>query len=275
MEFFQSLSHFCQSVFSLTVSWPTMLCIPTLTAVVSVIVIAIKVYRSPAYPQTDTHILTQKDNNAPIVLDNILTRRTIFPKDCLENKTITNHELEMILEAANWAPTHNKTEPWRYIIFQGPEAILSYLDFLEDFYLSKEHIISENEMEKFRKKMSGARKDWPEKCACLIVIAMKRQQPDENGSRMPEWEEICAVAMSVQNMHLMATGMNDIAGFWSSHTWCKRARDSEEMRSFLHLSGEEDRVFGAFLLGRYDTKHKRKFRSSRTPIWDKVEIIKS
>ncbi len=64
---------------------------------------------------------------------------------------------------------------------------------------------------------------------------------------MPEWEEIFAVAMSVQNMHLMATAMGDGAGFWSSHTWCKRARDSREMRNFLNLSGE-DRVFGAFLL---------------------------
>ena len=273
MEFFQSLSHLCQWGFGLTISWSKMLCIPTLVAVLSVIVIAIKVCRSPAYPQTETPILTQKDNYAPIVLDNILNRRTIYPKDCLENKTITKQELEMILEAANWAPTHNKTEPWRYIIFHGPEAILSYLDFLEDFYITKEHIISENEMETFRKKMSGARKDWPQKCATLIVIAMKRQQPDENGSRIPEWEEISAVSNSVHNMHLMATGMNDIAGFWSSHTWCKRARDSEEMRVFLHLSGEEDRVFGAFLLGRYDTKQRRKFRSSRTPIWDKVQII--
>ena len=127
------------------------------------------------------------------------------------------------------------------------------------------------EMEKFRKKLLGARKDWPYKCSTLIVIAMKRQHPDENGTRMPEWEEICAVAMSVQNIHLIATAMGDIAGFWSSHTWCKRARDSEEMRTFLSLSGEEDRVFGAFLLGRYDPKEK-KFRSARTSIWDKVEI---
>jgi hypothetical protein len=31
----------------------------------------------------------------------------------------------------------------------------------------------------------------------MLVIGMKR------GQGLPEWEEICAVAMSVQNMHLV------------------------------------------------------------------------
>lgn len=54
---------------------------------------------------------------------------------------------------------------------------------------------------------------------------MKRQALPEK--LMPEWEELCAVAMAVQNMHLMATSMGDVAAFWSSHTWCKDARDSK------------------------------------------------
>ena len=36
--------------------------------------------------------------------------------------------------------------------------------------------------------------------------------------------------MSVQNMHLMTTAMDHVGAFWSSHTWCKAARDSEEIR---------------------------------------------
>ena len=211
------------------------------------------------------------DEKIPIIFDNITNRRTIFPKDCLEDQAIQKTELETILEAGNWAPTHNKTEPWRYIVFNGYSAVTSYLDFLDDFYISMADKITEKEMEKFRKKMSGTRKDWPTRCSTLIVIAMKRQHPDEDGNRMPEWEEICAVAMSVQNMHLMATAIGDIAGFWSSHTWCKRARDSGEMRKFLNLDCDEDRVFGAFLLGRYDS-NKKQFRSTRKPIMEKVHI---
>jgi len=269
MDVQKLISNGSDWLFGFGSSWVTMICFPTIIAIVSGLVIAVRLLSASSYPRTSS-VIVRKEEKVPIVLENILNRRTIFPKDCKENQVIKKTELETILEAANWAPTHNKTEPWRYIIYQGSTAISSYLDFLDDYYQSIEENIAENELEKYRKKMSGARKDWPNKCCALIIIAMRRQQPDEGGSRMPEWEEICAVAMSVQNMHLVATSMEDIAGFWSSHTWCKRARDSKEMRNYLNLESDEDRVFGAFLLGRYD-KSKR-FRSSRNSIWQKVQI---
>ena len=252
-------------------SWITIVSIPTFVAFTSALIITIKILIAPRYLKTKTPSEVPSNNKHSVILDNILNRRTISPKDCLEGKAIKKTELESILEAANWAPTHSKTEPWRYIVFNGSSSVTTYLDFLDDFYLSMAHKMTEKETEKFRKKMSGARKDWPNKCSTLIVIAMKRQQPNEDGNRLPEWEEICSVAMSVQNMHLTATSMGDIAGFWSSHTWCKRARDSEEMRKFLNLDCDEDRVFGAFLLGRYDA-NKKQFRSTRKPIMEKVDI---
>ena len=43
--------------------------------------------------------------------DVIKTRRTITPKD-FNGEKLNQKELEVILEAANWAPTHKKTEPW-------------------------------------------------------------------------------------------------------------------------------------------------------------------
>ena len=270
MDMHQLLANTTEWFYGLGSSWVTIICFPTMVAILSALIITVRMLSASSYPSTRTSVMATKEEKVPIVLENILNRRTIFPKDCIENQVIKRTELETILEAANWAPTHNKTEPWRYIVYQGPSAISSYLDFLEDYYQSIEEDITENELEKFRKKMSGARNDWPTKCSTLIIIAMNRQQPDEQGSRMPEWEEICAVAMSVQNMHLMATAMGDIAGFWSSHTWCKRARDSKEMRHFLNLDNDEDRVFGAFLLGRYDSK--KRFRSIRNSIWQKVQI---
>ena len=269
------LLHFVSGVVNWLVelgsSMITIVSLPTFVAMAAVLIITIKIFSVSKYLKTKTHIAMSSEEKIPIIFDNIINRRTIFPKDCLEDQVIEKTELKTILEAANWAPTHNKTEPWRYIVFNGSSAVTSYLDFLDDFYISMAHKITEKEMEKFRKKMSGARKDWPSKCSTLIVIAMKRQHPDEDGNRMPEWEEICAVAMSVQNMHLMATAMGDIAGFWSSHTWCKRARDSAEMRTFLSLDCDEDRVFGAFVLGRYDS-NKKQFRSNRKPIMEKVQI---
>ena len=51
-------------------------------------------------------------------------RRSIFPKDCdasLKDRC-PRSVLEAMIEAANWAPTHGITEPWRFVICQG-EAI--------------------------------------------------------------------------------------------------------------------------------------------------------
>ena len=42
---------------------------------------------------------------------------------------------------------------------------------------------------------------------------MRRQsKPDK---RLPEWEEISSVAMSVQNMHLITTKLDNVGGYWS------------------------------------------------------------
>ena len=43
----------------------------------------------------------------------ILERRSIFPKEYIPDGKISDDELNIILEAGNWAPTHNKNEPWR------------------------------------------------------------------------------------------------------------------------------------------------------------------
>lgn len=201
----------------------------------------------------------------------ILERRTVMPKEFLNNddKKVTKEELELILEAGNWAPTHQKNEPWRYVILASSKAIEKYLDFLEQWYDSRSQQLGETDMKKFKDKLSGIRKDWPFKVSHLILIGMRRQSnPDK---KLPEWEEICAVAMSVQNMHLMASSLDHIGGFWSSHTWCKHARDSAELRNAYFgdlLPDPEDRIFGAFVLGRYP-KNKQ-YRSSRTKISSKI-----
>ncbi|EFJ51386.1 hypothetical protein VOLCADRAFT_87619 [Volvox carteri f. nagariensis] len=52
------------------------------------------------------------------VLALIKKRRSIFPKD-YDGLQVPREELEMLLEAANWAPTHGQTEPWRFVVLEG------------------------------------------------------------------------------------------------------------------------------------------------------------
>ena len=52
-------------------------------------------------------------------VDLTLNRRTVTPKDYKSGGRISEEDLSMILDAANWAPTHNKTQPWRYVMLSG------------------------------------------------------------------------------------------------------------------------------------------------------------
>ena len=51
-------------------------------------------------------------------LNLIKSRRSIMPKD-LNGEEVTQEELNLLLEAANCAPTHKRNEPWRYTVIQG------------------------------------------------------------------------------------------------------------------------------------------------------------
>ena len=53
-----------------------------------------------------------------MIFDLIAKRRSIFPVQ-YNDKPIDKETLEKILEAANWAPTHKKTEPWRFKVLLG------------------------------------------------------------------------------------------------------------------------------------------------------------
>tara|TARA_B100001250_G_C19287505_1_gene565992 strand:- start:299 stop:562 length:264 start_codon:yes stop_codon:yes gene_type:complete len=61
----------------------------------------------------------------------------------------------------------------------------------------------------------------------------------------PEWEEIAATSMAVQNIWLSCVNRN-IGGYWSTPPYIKH------LNSFLNLKKNE-RSLGFFYLGCYDT----------------------
>ena len=198
-------------------------------------------------------------------MDLIKSRRTILVKD-YNGGSLSDKQVDLLLEAANWAPTHLRTEPWRFVIFKGRSSVLDYVDFLQDWY--RDHEDSVTLTDTARGKLDAAYRDWPNLVSHIIVILMKRDE-----EKLPEWEELSAVAMAVQNMHLLTVSMPDVAAFWSSHTFCKHARDSPEMKSFLNVADDEKgpiKHLGAFLVGKIDPKKRASIKSARYDINDKV-----
>ena len=183
-----------------------------------------------------------------MILKLIKNRRAVFPAQ-YNGKPIAKETIEIILEAANWAPTHKRTEPWRFKVVQG-DARERLGIFLSEKYLETEK----------KPKNIKARKllEKPMQAAAVILICMQRD-PER---RVPEWEEIAATAMAVQNMWLMCTEL-EIGCYWSSPALISH------IGGFTTLQ-EGEKCLGLFYLGRYDNDLPE---GKRTPLYEKVSWI--
>ena len=133
----------------------------------------------------------------------IKNRRSIFPAQ-YTGDTISREDIDDILENARWAPTHRRTEPWRFIVFHG-ERIRKLASFAAEWYKTNTPESSFSER-KYQKRLNS-----PLKASHIVAICMQRD-PEE---RVPEWEEIAAVACAVQNM-LLTTSAKGLGAYWST-----------------------------------------------------------
>lgn len=162
----------------------------------------------------------------------IRRRRTIKPEQ-MNDRAVDKRYTAAILENANWAPTHGLTEPWRFTVFTG-EAREDLAAFLRRLYVLKteESDFREDKLEKLGLN--------PLRADVAIVIGMKRQDSE----KIPEVEEIEAVACAVQNMHLTASAIG-LGAFWSTPPIVY----AQEMTKFIELDPERDQCLGIFYLG--------------------------
>ncbi|MBC2838669.1 nitroreductase [Robiginitalea sp. SC105] len=177
----------------------------------------------------------------------IRRRRSVFP-DQYNDQPVDRATLFRILEAANWAPTHKRTEPWRFKVIAG-EKREQLGAFLRDTYLEKDPAPKQFKAKKLYNN--------PQKAAAVIAICLQRD-PEE---RVPEWEEVASVAMAVQNMWLVCTELG-IGSYWSSPGLIRY------MDGFFDLAAGE-RCLGFFYLGYFDAEHAPP-EGTREPLSEKV-----
>lgn len=48
----------------------------------------------------------------------------------MNGERVSDAEVQQILEAANWAPTHGKTEPWRFAVLASPNSQREAFDLM-------------------------------------------------------------------------------------------------------------------------------------------------
>ncbi|MGF1635968.1 MAG: nitroreductase [Cyclobacteriaceae bacterium] len=183
----------------------------------------------------------------------IRSRRSIYPP-VYTGEVIAREKIELLLENANYAPTHKLTQPWRFTVFSG-EGLKKLGDFQSELYRQKSTLAGN-----FNEKTFETLKTKPSTASHVIAIGMKRD-PRE---LLPEIEEIASVACAVQNIYLTATALG-LGGYWGSGG----ITYYEEAKPFFGLE-PKDKLLGFFYLGIPNGKWHG---ANRTPASDKVSWV--
>jgi len=157
--------------------------------------------------------------------------------------------VDRLLSAAMYAPYHGPKPPWRFVVL-GRQAMVDMqrltLSFYDENWRDLGKHSTEYEYQRWRSKTEEEITGRWGPVSYMIAIVVKRQA---GSKRVPMWEEICATACAVQNMHLQASRHPGLACYWSS--WHAAARDSEDMAEYLGM-GSEDQCLGFFIVAACD-----------------------
>lgn len=194
--------------------------------------------------------------NAPAaavaVLDNIRHRRTV-PYTRVKPDPILPEHLDAVLEAANWAPSHKHTEPWRFVFYSG-EGRRKIADLLAELYRETTPPAAFKPM-KYQKALERPL------AVPLVMAVLMRPGTDPV---MPEFEELLAMGCAMQNFHLAAHALG-IGCSWSTPGYL----DHPRLRTFFQL-GPYDRCLGFFYMGYMDGPPPE---SKRGPVSAKVTHV--
>ena len=127
-------------------------------------------------------------------------RKSTFPQ-FFTDRPVERRTLEVLMEIANLAPSHRKTEPWRFRAYAGAGKERLLAEMLDVYGREKDDV--EQIERKFGKKI--------EQSGAALLIFLHRD-PAES---VPEWEEIAAVGTAVENLWL-ALDEYGLGGYWSS-----------------------------------------------------------
>ncbi len=164
-------------------------------------------------------------------------------------EAIPEDTIRDILSYAPWVPNHHVSEPWRFVVAQGPS-----LEELAD--LRHQAVLRRRAGEdSAQARADKARQEFLDASAVIAVI----QRLDENSSRRQE--DYASVAMATYNIILAAWDAG-IGAFWNTGPLMQDA----DVRAWLDL--REDEQPAAFLRLGYP---KAVPVQRRTPIDERVQ----
>ena len=179
------------------------------------------------------------------VLKTIISSRRSVGWAKMNGKIIPDETVNQLLSLAHWAPTHGRTEPWKFFVYGG-EALKQFGKDHGDLYW--DHTAEDKRQEATRDKLMHN----VDLASHLVIAVMKRGE----NVKIPQVEEVAAASAAIQNILLGANALG-IASFWSSggmtHT--------HALKEYLKL-GHDDIIMGLIFLGYTDEPAKEGVRNS-------------
>jgi len=182
----------------------------------------------------------------------IRTRRSFSLKE-LSPEPINLELIAAMLEAANWAPSHGKTEPWRFVVYSGDARQLVGDAFGAAFRALNQGPAYNEAGERGQRERVWQAPVW-------IALGM---QPDP---KRPEWEELIAFGSAVQNAQLMASALG-LGSKWTSGAYATHPLVAEVVGF-----APDTRLFGFFYVGRPAVAWPE---GRRRPLAEKVRWVDS
>lgn len=163
--------------------------------------------------------------------DIILSRRSNKPST-FNGKKIEDSIITDLLNLAHWAPTHGRTEPWRFKVYAN-EGVSTFCEAHAALYKTNTdpEVFTTAKFENLQKLGSQT--------SHIIGVYMQRQVP----AKIPLVEEIAATAAAIQNILLGAEALG-ISALWSTGGMTHHPA----LKSFWGLA-DEDVVMGLLYLG--------------------------
>lgn len=184
--------------------------------------------------------------------DLIRTRRSVFPKQFIAGKPVDDNIIEQILINATWAPNHGQTEPWKFTVFSG-EGLKKFASFQSELY-------KETSGENFLQGTYEKLQTTPLLASHIIALGMQRTTT----KRIPEIEDVEAVACAVQNIYLSVSAYG-LGGYWTTGGVTYKP----QAKAFFDL-GEDDKLLGFFYIGEVAVPSAP---GKRQPINEKVKWV--
>jgi nitroreductase len=190
----------------------------------------------------ENRVILYQNERMTVAEEIIRNRKSVYPR-FFTDQPVSDSDIWQLLEAANWAPTHRMTEPWRFIVLQGEKK-----DALGDVLASayKEQVGASG----FSERKFQSKKQKAVQSSAVLAIILQRD-PEE---RLPEWEELAASSAAVQNLWIMASSLG-LGGYWSS------PKAITGRHEFFSLP-EGQTCYGLFYLGHHNMPEVPRERSS-------------